>query len=106
LTELEKDPTFETTQNSPIQIHNQQWWQKIATWRETNCLAFDSSSTSIKPQQVIDSLYRVTNGDIFITSDVGQHQMFAALHYPFKRPKQWISSGGLGTMGFGLPFAS
>ncbi len=81
------------------------WWQQINQWRRRDCLRYENSSDSIKPQRVIDAVYRATNGEAFITSDVGQHQMFAALHYPFKRPKQWINSGGLGTMGFGLPAA-
>lgn len=83
-----------------------EWWHKIEEWRSRQCLSFNQSPEgAIKPQQVIETLYKVTNGDAFITSDVGQHQMFAALYYPFKRPFQWINSGGLGTMGFGLPAA-
>ncbi|WP_372880673.1 acetolactate synthase 3 large subunit [Psychromonas sp.] len=81
------------------------WWKKIEEWRGKNCLAYKTSETHIKPQQVIESLYKITDGDAIITSDVGQHQMFAALYYPFKEPRQWINSGGLGTMGFGLPAA-
>ena len=82
-----------------------QWWEQIELWRAKNCLAYQTSPTHIKPQQVIETLYKVTNGDALITSDVGQHQMFTALYYPFKEPRQWINSGGLGTMGFGLPAA-
>lgn len=82
-----------------------QWWQQIDQWRAKDCLAYGSSDVHIKPQQVIESLYNITNGDAIITSDVGQHQMFAAQYYPFKEPRQWINSGGLGTMGFGLPAA-
>ncbi len=82
-----------------------QWWQQIEGWREKKCLSYDKSGEFIKPQQVIETLYEVTNGDAIITSDVGQHQMFAANYYPFKEPRQWINSGGLGTMGFGLPAA-
>ncbi|WP_444997248.1 acetolactate synthase 3 large subunit [Aliikangiella sp. IMCC44359] len=81
------------------------WWNQIAQWRDKHCLSYVSDSKIIKPQQVIESVYQATQGEAFITSDVGQHQMFAALYYPFKRPKQWINSGGLGTMGFGLPAA-
>lgn len=81
------------------------WWEQIDQWRQMECLRYENATNSIKPQRVIDALYQATNGEAFITSDVGQHQMFAALHYPFKRPKQWINSGGLGTMGFGLPAA-
>jgi acetolactate synthase-1/2/3 large subunit len=81
------------------------WWEQIRVWREYHGLRFETASHILKPQQVVQSLYRVTNGDAIITSDVGQHQMFAAQFYPFKRPRQWINSGGLGTMGFGLPAA-
>jgi len=84
---------------------NKNWWQQINQWRDIQCLKYKTNKQVIMPQQAIDSLYRVTKGDAFVASDVGQHQMFTALHYPFKRPKQWINSGGLGTMGFGLPAA-
>lgn len=80
-----------------------QWWSEINGWRERQCLAYDKSSERIKPQQVIETLYRLTEGKAYVASDVGQHQMFAALYYPFSKPRQWINSGGLGTMGFGLP---
>ncbi|GLP97926.1 acetolactate synthase 3 large subunit [Paraferrimonas sedimenticola] len=83
----------------------EQWWQRIARWRERNSLAYDKSGDRIKPQAVIETLARLTNGDAYVTSDVGQHQMFAALYYPFDKPRRWINSGGLGTMGFGLPAA-
>lgn len=96
---------FNDAQSSQQQAAMENWWQQVNQWRERNCLAFSTNETTIKPQQVIDSVYQITQGEAFITSDVGQHQMFAALHYPFKRPKQWINSGGLGTMGFGLPAA-
>lgn len=81
------------------------WWARIEGWRGENCLSYESDSTIIKPQQAVEAVYQVTNGDAFVTSDVGQHQMFAALYYPFDKPRQWINSGGLGTMGFGLPSA-
>ena len=81
------------------------WWQSIEGWRSRKCLAFDRSSDAIKPQAVIETIWRLTNGDAYVTSDVGQHQMFAALYYPFDKPRRWINSGGLGTMGFGLPAA-
>lgn len=81
------------------------WWQQIEHWRTRRCLAWDCGSAEIKPQAVIDTLYRLTEGNAFVTSDVGQHQMFAALHYTFDKPRRWINSGGLGTMGFGLPAA-
>jgi len=81
------------------------WWQSIEQWRARQCLAFDRSSEKIKPQAVIETIWRLTNGDAYVTSDVGQHQMFTALYYPFDKPRRWINSGGLGTMGFGLPAA-
>ncbi|GAL07012.1 acetolactate synthase large subunit [Photobacterium aphoticum] len=81
------------------------WWSEIATWRARQCLSYDTSSERIKPQQVIEVLHRLTNGEAYVASDVGQHQMFAALYYPFDKPRRWINSGGLGTMGFGLPAA-
>ncbi|NVK58062.1 MAG: acetolactate synthase 3 large subunit [Alteromonadaceae bacterium] len=81
------------------------WWQQINQWRARQCLNYEQGDTEIKPQRVIESLYKHTNGDAYVSSDVGQHQMFAALYYPYKKPRQWINSGGLGTMGFGLPAA-
>ena len=83
------------------------WWEQIEGWRGQDCLRVNTSKGSkvIKPQQVIQALYRHTNGEATVTSDVGQHQMFAALYYPFDKPRKWINSGGLGTMGFGLPAA-
>ncbi|WP_198246651.1 acetolactate synthase 3 large subunit [methane-oxidizing endosymbiont of Gigantopelta aegis] len=81
------------------------WWSQIDNWRSIDCLAYDRNSEIIKPQYVIEQLYQVTQGDAYITSDVGQHQMFAAQFYPFDKPRRWINSGGLGTMGFGLPAA-
>ena len=81
------------------------WWAQIELWRAQDCLKFDRSTPVIKPQAVIEALYKVTGGDAFVTSDVGQHQMWAAQYYKFKEPRRWINSGGLGTMGFGLPAA-
>jgi len=81
------------------------WWVRIEQWRSVNCLEFDRTSPEIKPQAVVEEVYRVTKGDAYITSDVGQHQMYAAQFYPFDKPRRWINSGGLGTMGFGLPAA-
>ncbi|MGD8164626.1 acetolactate synthase 3 large subunit [Pantoea sp. FN0307] len=81
------------------------WWQSIEGWRARKCLEFDRNSDKIKPQAAIETLWRLTKGEAYVTSDVGQHQMFAALYYPFERPRRWINSGGLGTMGFGLPAA-
>jgi acetolactate synthase-1/2/3 large subunit len=81
------------------------WWAQIGEWRAKDCLRYDRSSKVIKPQFVLEKLYEVTKGEAFVTSDVGQHQMWAAQFYKFDRPKRWINSGGLGTMGFGLPAA-
>ncbi len=81
------------------------WWQQIAEWQAVDCLQFDRESLLIKPQYVIEQLYDVTKGDAYVTSDVGQHQMWAAQYYRFDKPRRWINSGGLGTMGFGLPAA-
>jgi acetolactate synthase-1/2/3 large subunit len=81
------------------------WWEQIEEWRSTDCLSYDRTSDKIKPQFAVQTLYKVTNGDLYLTSDVGQHQMFAAQFYPFDTPRRWINSGGLGTMGFGLPAA-
>lgn len=81
------------------------WWHSIDLWRSRHCLSYDKTSSKIKPQAVIEALYRLTQGKAYVASDVGQHQMFAALYYPFDKPRHWINSGGLGTMGFGLPAA-
>ncbi|XBS70521.1 acetolactate synthase 3 large subunit [Acerihabitans sp. KWT182] len=81
------------------------WWQDIEQWRGRHCLSYDHHSGKIKPQAVIETLFRLTDGNAYVASDVGQHQMFAALYYPFDKPRHWINSGGLGTMGFGLPAA-
>jgi acetolactate synthase-1/2/3 large subunit len=81
------------------------WWERVEKWRSYNCLDYDRESQLIKPQYVIEQLYEVTKGEAFVTSDVGQHQMYAAQYYKFTKPRRWINSGGLGTMGFGLPAA-
>jgi acetolactate synthase-1/2/3 large subunit len=81
------------------------WWQQIEEWRARDCLKYSTEGKLIKPQHVIDTLYKVTKGEAFVTSDVGQHQMWAAQFYKFDKPRRWINSGGLGTMGFGLPAA-
>ncbi|MGB6242644.1 MAG: acetolactate synthase 3 catalytic subunit [Castellaniella sp.] len=81
------------------------WWQQIETWRGRKCLDYENSDTLIKPQYVVQKLWEVTRGQAFVTSDVGQHQMWAAQYYPFPEPRRWINSGGLGTMGVGLPYA-
>jgi len=81
------------------------WWQQIEEWRAMDCLKYDQNDEIIKPQFVLEKLYEVTGGEAFVTSDVGQHQMWAAQYYKFDKPRRWINSGGLGTMGFGLPAA-
>jgi acetolactate synthase I/II/III large subunit len=81
------------------------WWKQIKDWQRIDCLEYDRKSPLIKPQFVIEQLYEVTKGDAFVTSDVGQHQMWAAQYYKFDKPRRWINSGGLGTMGFGMPAA-
>lgn len=83
----------------------QSWWDQVEKWRERQCLVYTNSDEVIKPQFVVEKLWEVTNGDAFITSDVGQHQMWAAQYYKFDKPRRWINSGGLGTMGVGLPYA-
>ncbi|MGI2169359.1 acetolactate synthase 3 large subunit [Shewanella sp. MF05960] len=95
------DESSETNDADALAI----WWREIDIWRSRKSLEFDRTSDRIKPQQVIETLYKLTNGDAYVASDVGQHQMFAALYYPFDKPRRWINSGGLGTMGFGLPAA-
>ena len=82
-----------------------EWWERIHRWKSIDCLAYDRSDTLIKPQAVLQGLYEVTGGDAYVTSDVGQHQMWAAQFYAFDKPRRWINSGGLGTMGFGMPAA-
>jgi len=81
------------------------WWARVEGWRAQQCLAYDTGGDLIKPQAVIEALHRVTRGDAYIASDVGQHQMWTAQFYGFSQPNRWINSGGLGTMGFGLPAA-
>jgi acetolactate synthase-1/2/3 large subunit len=81
------------------------WWAQIDLWRGKDCLRYDRAATIIKPQFVIEKLYEATRGDAIVTSDVGQHQMWAAQFYKFDKPRRWVNSGGLGTMGFGLPAA-
>ena len=81
------------------------WWKQVEEWRAIDCLKFDRSTDVIKPQYVVEKLYELTKGDAYVTSDVGQHQMWAAQFYKFNKPRRWINSGGLGTMGFGVPAA-
>ena len=81
------------------------WWKQIEEWRSKDCLKYKKGGTIIKPQYVVEKLWEVTKGDAYVTSDVGQHQMWAAQYYRFDKPRRWINSGGLGTMGVGLPYA-
>jgi acetolactate synthase-1/2/3 large subunit len=81
------------------------WWAQIELWKAKDCLRYDRASKIIKPQFVVEKLFEITKGDAIVTSDVGQHQMWAAQFYKFDKPRRWINSGGLGTMGFGLPAA-
>ncbi len=81
------------------------WWTQIELWRSKNCLKYNRNGSIIKPQYVVEKLWEVTRGDAYVTSDVGQHQMWAAQYYKFDKPRRWINSGGLGTMGVGLPYA-
>ncbi len=96
---------LKSTKEAPDQTALGEWWKQIELWRERDCLKYDRESSIIKPQMVVEKLYEVTKGDAFVTSDVGQHQMWAAQFYKFDKPRRWINSGGLGTMGFGLPAA-
>jgi len=89
----------------PNQAALSSWWAQINQWRERDCLKYPTSREVIKPQSVVQKVWEVTGGDAFITSDVGQHQMWAAQYYNFDKPRRWINSGGLGTMGVGLPYA-
>jgi acetolactate synthase I/II/III large subunit len=96
---------LDAAEAKPDPVALQSWWKQIAEWRGRDCLAYAKSDSVIKPQAVVQSLWDVTGGDAFITSDVGQHQMWAAQYYPFDKPRRWLNSGGLGTMGVGLPYA-
>jgi len=91
------------TRANPADLDN--WWAQLKGWQSKNCLAYDKSNEVIKPQSVLEAVWRITKGDAYVTSDVGQHQMWVAQYYPFDKPRRWINSGGLGTMGFGLPAA-
>jgi len=94
-----------SSKQQPDQAALAEWWKQIDEWRGMNCLSYRNSDEVIKPQYVVEMLYKITGGDAFVTSDVGQHQMWAAQYYKFNQPRRWINSGGLGTMGFGLPAA-
>ena len=100
--ELLKDSDNKVTNDSDAM---KAWWKQIKQWRKKNCLRYNKKTKTIKPQYVIEKLNEITDDDAYITSDVGQHQMFAAQYYKFEEPRHWINSGGLGTMGFGLPAA-
>jgi acetolactate synthase-1/2/3 large subunit len=96
---------IESSPQRPDAVALKKWWADIKDWQRRDCLKYDKASDLIKPQFVVEKLYEITHGDAFITSDVGQHQMWAAQYYKFDKPRRWINSGGLGTMGFGLPAA-
>jgi acetolactate synthase-1/2/3 large subunit len=96
---------LESSKDKPDASALKSWWTQIQAWRSKDCLKYDRASPIIKPQLVLEKLYEVTKGNAFVTSDVGQHQMWAAQFYKFNKPRRWINSGGLGTMGFGLPAA-
>jgi acetolactate synthase-1/2/3 large subunit len=96
---------IDASEIKPNQPALEKWWKQINEWRKIECLKYPTSTTVIKPQSVVQKLWEVTKGDAYITSDVGQHQMWAAQYYPFDKPRRWINSGGLGTMGVGLPYA-
>ena len=96
---------LETSDVQTVDRERDLWWQQIHEWHKLDCLQYDHDSAVIKPQAVIEALYKATGGDAYITSDVGQHQMWAAQFYAFDKPRRWINSGGLGTMGFGMPAA-
>ena len=102
---VELNAMLESDGRSLDKIALDSWWQQISEWRAQDCLKYDRDTGTIKPQYVVEQLHEVTGGDAFVTSDVGQHQMFAAQFYGFNKPRRWINSGGLGTMGFGLPAA-
>jgi len=97
--------TIKETDQKPDAEALTTWWKQIEIWRAKNCLRYDRNSDLIKPQFVLEKLSELTEGNAFIASDVGQHQMFVAQYYQFAQPRHWINSGGLGTMGFGLPAA-
>jgi acetolactate synthase-1/2/3 large subunit len=101
----EMNKLIQASKEKPDQAALKTWWTQIELWRSQDCMKYDRESSLIKPQYVIETLHQVTRGDAYVTSDVGQHQMWAAQYYKFDQPRRWINSGGLGTMGFGLPAA-
>ena len=96
---------LQTAEHGPDTAALADGWKQIEQWRSRDCLAFDRESEIIKPQHVVETYWKLTDGEAFVCSDVGQHQMWAAQYYRFNKPRRWINSGGLGTMGFGLPAA-
>ncbi|MFM9970767.1 MAG: acetolactate synthase 3 catalytic subunit [Burkholderiales bacterium] len=96
---------IKTAEEKPNKKAVKEWWAQIDQWRAKDCLAYNKTGNVIKPQAVLEKFYEITKGECFVTSDVGQHQMWAAQFYKFDKPRRWINSGGLGTMGFGLPAA-
>ena len=102
---LVKQAGFGKSSDRPQASALKTWWTQIELWRAKDCLKYAQNGSIIKPQYVVEKLWEVTNGDAFVTSDVGQHQMWAAQYYKFDKPRRWINSGGLGTMGVGLPYA-
>jgi len=101
----EMNKLIQASKEKPDPTALKTWWTQIELWRSNDCMKYDHDSRLIKPQYVIEKLHEVTRGDAYVTSDVGQHQMWAAQYYKFDQPRHWINSGGLGTMGFGLPAA-
>jgi acetolactate synthase-1/2/3 large subunit len=96
---------LESSSARPDAARLKEWWSQIDEWRKRDCLRYEQNGGPIKPQYVVETLWKVTKGEAFVTSDVGQHQMWAAQYYRFDKPRRWINSGGLGTMGVGLPYA-
>ena len=96
---------LDASEARPDALHLKNWWRTISEWRGKECLKYQGSDLVIKPQSVVEQVWDITKGDAFVTSDVGQHQMWAAQYYRFDKPRRWINSGGLGTMGVGLPYA-
>jgi acetolactate synthase-1/2/3 large subunit len=103
LTDLIAQYKSASAETKPVSITK--WWEQVEVWRGKECLKYANSDEVIKPQYVVEKLWEITHGDAFVTSDVGQHQMWAAQYYRFDKPRRWINSGGLGTMGVGLPYA-
>ncbi len=102
---IELTAAIKASDRTPDKDAIKTWWKQIQAWQAVDCLAYNRKSKVIKPQHVLQTLYEITDGDAFVTSDVGQHQMWAAQFYKFDKPRRWINSGGLGTMGFGMPAA-